>query len=742
MKKKRPSKLNSIIIPCITIFFSGTCIMILEIVAGRLIAKYLGASLYVWTSVISVVLGGITIGNFIGGRLADKYPAGKTLALLFGASSVTCVFIIILNIGVGEWTWLWQLSWPLRVFIHVLLVFILPSTLLGTISPVVAKMALDTGLPKGATIGKIYAFGAAGSIFGTLLAGFVLISLLGTHAIIWIIAALLLAVGILYWLKSRLLYAWGALLLVLIFFGTTEVTWAASVGVSFGLREDKGNNILYEDESDYCYIAVEQLSKKPDIRRLRQDDLDSHSKIVMGSIEDLQFSYTKLFAALTLTLKKEPRPLTLLSIGGGGYVFPRYALHFYPGSCIDVAEIDPGVTKAAFMAFGLSRDTPIHTIQMDARNYVDRLLEQKKLKASIPTYDIVYGDAFGNSYVPFQLVTKEFNDKVSAVLAEDGAYIINLIDSYKSGAFLGAVINTLKRTFHHTYVVSTYEPAAVGRNFIVVGSHREIDMTQIRENSQVKDLNLWILSPREIEETIKKAGRIVLTDDFAPVEQLLSPMLFLRSTYINAKHFINTGDTFKAKKQWRNAIKSYEHAIKACPPMSIVAFSKMSQVYAEIQDWEEIINVGKRAIEYNEQAEIKIGVSSIYYNIGILRLQQGKQDEGIEYMHKAIEGFNESLTANGDNSSLLLNLGNAYAYTENYEDAIYSFRKAIALDPANTDSRLALVTAYIMLNKDDEAKQQLSEGIRVMEEAGLMDKAAKLRDFMDNFEEKKKEYGR
>lgn len=149
----------SIIVPSATVFLSSACIMILELVAGRLIARHLGSSLYTWTSVIGVVLGGITIGNYLGGRIADRFPARKALAVLFGACSVACVVIVVLNNLVGDWIWLWKLSWPMRVFSHVSIVFLLPSTLLGMISPVVAKMALDRGLPTGRTVGDIYAWG-------------------------------------------------------------------------------------------------------------------------------------------------------------------------------------------------------------------------------------------------------------------------------------------------------------------------------------------------------------------------------------------------------------------------------------------------------------------------------------------------------------------------------------------------------------------------------------------------------
>jgi len=107
-------KSGSLIVPCATVFISSFCIMVLELVAGRILARYLGSSLYTWTSIIGIVLGGITIGNYIGGRLADRFQAVKTLTVLFALASVCCVVTIVLNNLVGRWMWLWGFSWPVR----------------------------------------------------------------------------------------------------------------------------------------------------------------------------------------------------------------------------------------------------------------------------------------------------------------------------------------------------------------------------------------------------------------------------------------------------------------------------------------------------------------------------------------------------------------------------------------------------------------------------------------------------
>jgi MFS family permease len=195
--------LRIMFVPCATVFISSFCIMVIELVAGRLIARFLGSSLYTWTSIIGVVLAGISIGNYIGGRLADRFKAARTLAILFALCAAACLIIIGLNTIVGNWTWLWRFNWPTRILLHVTVVFLLPATFLGTISPVVAKMALEKGLPTGRTVGDIYAWGAAGSILGTFVAGYYLIALMGTISIVCSVSAVMIVMALLYSIALR-----------------------------------------------------------------------------------------------------------------------------------------------------------------------------------------------------------------------------------------------------------------------------------------------------------------------------------------------------------------------------------------------------------------------------------------------------------------------------------------------------------------------------------------------------------
>jgi len=230
MSKEKPETflkgVASMFIPCATVFISSFCIMVLELVAGRIIARFLGSSLYTWTSVIGIVLAGITIGNYIGGRLADRYRPVRTLPVLFAICAGACLITIILNNITGNFTWLWQFNWPTRILLHVTVVFLLPSTLLGTISPVVAKMALEKGLPTGRTVGDIYAWGAAGSIVGTFAAGYYLIALMGTMSIIWSIAAVMVAMALLYGAGMWTIRGAAVVFVGIVLLGTGPWSWA------------------------------------------------------------------------------------------------------------------------------------------------------------------------------------------------------------------------------------------------------------------------------------------------------------------------------------------------------------------------------------------------------------------------------------------------------------------------------------------------------------------------------------
>ena len=752
----------SILIPSATVFISSFCIMVLELVAARLVAKHLGSSLYTWTAVIGVVLAGITIGNYLGGRIADRFRAPKALAVLFAFSSAACVIVVILNNLVGEWMWLWRFSWPMRVFAHVSLVFLIPSTLLGTISPVVAKMALDRGLPTGRTVGDIYAWGAAGSIAGTFATGYYLILAMGTISIIWSVGGVLLLLAILYWARLWVLYLWAAVFVALMTMAMAPADWAKGAGAGLALRDKPNPNIIYEDESQYCYIAVKSISKNPDRRAFMQDKL-KHSDMVMDDILDLKYSYAQIYAAVTHLLSQDKSKLSVLVIGGGGYVFPRYIEEVWPGSRIDVVEIDPGVTEAAMQAFGLKTDTPINTITMDARVYVNQLLGQgrtpalvfdKKTRGQKTRYDFIYEDALSDYSIPYQLTTKEFNDKIARILTDSGAYMIELIDIYDSGLFIGAFVNTLEQTFSHVYVV-TEEQSRSGRStFVVIAAKQEINLENLRLEKPVKNLDLWILSSACLEVLKDKAlrrtpfggggtplrgNRIVLTDDYAPVENLLAPVVLQSAIDLLTEKYRAQAEELERRGKPDESISKYKDIISANPTLSTGAYSysKIGAILAGQGKLEEAMDAFKSALEYNDRAEFKQSMSNVHYNMGVVLQRLDSNDEAFEYMHKAVQGYREDLAKSPDSAKIVSRMGNALAGVGNFSEATGYFQQAVNLNPYDTKNHSTLAQALVIQERYDEALTGLKEAVSFMLRIGDKEAAAELQKHLELVEFRK-----
>lgn len=339
--KRSSRKSGWVLVGCnVLVFVSSVCVMVLELTASRLIAKHVGNSLYTWTSVIGVVLAGITIGNFLGGWLADRATPSKLLNWLFLIASILCMSVLWLDgIASGQQR-PESFSWPAWVVCVVGMVFFLPSMALGTISPVVASLALSHTRRVGLTVGNVYAWGALGSIIGTFLGGFVLIDTLGTRAIVALVAGTLAAMGFLsagsQWaFRSAVLFGWmqfvtwiglaaavtesGMKDLALAFGKVTTITsdpfdrsiklsrWESfgerfgrqlhELGLTLGLRED--NRGEYHDESNYSYINVTQQTENGERVAVLKLDKLIHSYYVLDNPTALNYDYEKVYAAVT-----------------------------------------------------------------------------------------------------------------------------------------------------------------------------------------------------------------------------------------------------------------------------------------------------------------------------------------------------------------------------------------------------------------------------------------------------------
>jgi len=187
-----------------TVFISGTCLMVVELLAGRVISRFVGQSLYTWTAIIGVVLAGISVGNYAGGILADRWASRRMLTALFLLAAAGCLSVLALNSLAGHWAALQARAWPARILLHVAITFLLPALLLGTIGPVAARMAVAADTRTGRAVGDVYAWGSVGAIAGTFLAGFVLIPAFGVTAIICGASGILASMGCFFWVAVAL----------------------------------------------------------------------------------------------------------------------------------------------------------------------------------------------------------------------------------------------------------------------------------------------------------------------------------------------------------------------------------------------------------------------------------------------------------------------------------------------------------------------------------------------------------
>jgi len=497
---------------CLLAFISSACTLVIELIAGRIMAPYIGVSLYTWTTIIGIVLAGMSGGNFFGGFVADRYASRHTLGLIFVAGSVATLSILVITHALEGVTF--GLSFLPRIVVSIAAIFFVPSFVLGMVSPFVVKLALADLQRSGHTVGTIYAASTVGSIVGTFLTGFLLISWLGTRTIVWLVAAFLLATGLLI----------GALPLAR---RNKAIAAVIAVAGMFALRvEMRGRYEAPCDvESNYFCIKVIDFAGDGHTARMLMLDRLIHSYVVLEDPTALDYGYEHAYANLTQAYASSHPRLDTLFIGGGGYSFPRYVEAIYPPSTIDVIEIDPAVTAIAHQRLGLSPTSRIRSFNEDARLFLTEWTDPKQ-------YDIVYGDAFNDLSIPYHLTTVEFDRIVARRLKPDGIYLTNIIDKFDGGEFLKAAVNSLRAVFPHVYVFGRGEAfLPFDRNtYVIMASRLELDGDRFDAITAQDDPSTRTtrLAEERLKQYVASGRSLTLTDDFVPVDQLLARLFIER----------------------------------------------------------------------------------------------------------------------------------------------------------------------------------------------------------------------
>ena len=401
---------------CIIAFIAGFAAMVVEIVAGRILAPHVGVSLYTWTSIIGVVLAGIAVGAYVGGLIADRYARSSTLGGILLLSGLAVLSIPPLTGWLGSAPFSETLM--TRVLVTAALVFFVPSCLLGMALPVVVRLTL-AGLSKtGNVVGRIYAFSTLGSILGTFATGFFLILWMGT-------ADLLFAVAVLLFVSSLLFGGFSGSRRIVVAILLLPLLWVSHHHLFSPVLDP---DTFFFKESNYYTIRLKHDRGSDRLVTLYLDQL-THSCSDPDDPTALQFRYIRSYKEIVEWKADKKKAMRVLFIGGGGYTFPRFIEAEYPNAAIDVVEIDPEVIRASREYMGLSPTTRIRTFNEDARWFVMNLKGEG-------IYDFIFEDAFNDMSLPYHLTTREFALELRRLLRPDGLLLANVIDRFEKGSFL------------------------------------------------------------------------------------------------------------------------------------------------------------------------------------------------------------------------------------------------------------------------------------------------------------------
>lgn len=492
--------------PGIIIFAAGFVTMAFELAGSRVLGPYLGTSVIVWTSLIGIIFGSLSLGYWLGGRLSIKKTNLRVLALIL---SVSAFFILLTahgNMYILDRILKYIPGLQLRAVVGASVLFGPASIGFGMILPYAIKIRVQSVESSGGTIGNLYAISTVGSIMGTFAAGFVLIPYLGYTNVLYGLSLVLLLLAMISYLIQVHAFSFVITTGVLIFL------------VVFWIRNNKKDKDYIDVDTSYNRVIIFEttdLNTHRPMRMLKVNDENS-SSMFLDKDDDLVFEYLKYYRLVEHFV---PGFNSAVMIGGSGYAFPKDYLRRYPGKKLDVVEIDPGLTALARKYFALVDHPDLRIIHEDGRTFLNR--NSKK-------YDAVLMDAYRSLLtVPFQLTTQEAVEMIYNSLAPDGVVLANIISSLnpENNQFPMAEIATFQSVFPQVLVFAVQYPNPTEiekdyfQNLMLVGLKSEgFD----RFHSSDSLLNEFLQHRYPIE---LPAETPILTDEYAPVEFMASKAL-------------------------------------------------------------------------------------------------------------------------------------------------------------------------------------------------------------------------
>lgn len=478
----------------IVVFVCGAVVMMFELVGSRVLGPYFGTSLFVWTSLIGIILGSLSFGYYLGGKIADRQCSFKSLSLIIFLAAIS----IGLMVSIKDF-WLIVLQSSFRDIrtssvLASLTLFLPASVFLGMVSPYAVKLKLNNLNTSAQTVGNLYAISTCGSIFGTFLAGFYLIPHFGTNRLLIILSITLIIISLVLSAKKS---TW----IKLSVFAIVVIGWFVISGLNYMLPKSGFIDVDTAYNRIWIYNRIDYRTNK--IVKMMGINNENNSSMFLDS-DELVNEYTKYYH---LAKHFNPNFKKTLMLGGAGYSYPKDFLHKYPEATIDVVEIDPKVTELAKKYFRLEESPRLTIYHEDGRVFLNKTQEK---------YDVIFGDAFNSLHsLPYQLTTKEAVQKKYNILNDDGVVILNIISAIEGekGKFLRAEYATYKSLFPQVYLfpVTSSGNGNIVQNIILVALKSEKDQTFNNSDPKLNEYlqHLW-------KKTVD-ADIPILTDNFSPV---------------------------------------------------------------------------------------------------------------------------------------------------------------------------------------------------------------------------------
>jgi predicted membrane-bound spermidine synthase len=503
----------------LSVFVSGAVVMALELLGSRLLAPVFGNSIFVWGSLIGVVLAALSAGYYLGGKLADLQPNLHTLSIVIFAAGLLTLGLPALAPGVFDSTVKFGLGDRYSPLLATTILLGPPSVLLGMVAPYAIRLAAKSFEKLGKASGNLYALSTIGSIVGTFLTVFLLIPEFGVNRIIFALGVTLLVVAFLG-LDLRL-KVFVLLILAIVPFAApymvnhrlTVAAYTLALGDTVSETDTPYHDGVVADSFDPTYQTYDRI--------LILDD-NLHSAMDLKNPDRTVFTYTDYFH---LGFLLNPNITRVLFVGGGGFTGPKTFLKDYPEVEVDVAEIDPEVIRVAEQYFGVDSSNPrLHIYNEDGRIFLQRTTQK---------YDLVVLDAYSKSYVPFHLMTAEFFESIANHLTSKGSVISNLIAAISgdSSELLRAEGRTIQVAFPNIYAFAVEGTSYRGpQNIIILATLLPQSLSEGEFERLAATTSVIRIPTLTLEEYVANYFKVdsgdapVLTDNYAPVETLLSPI--------------------------------------------------------------------------------------------------------------------------------------------------------------------------------------------------------------------------